>query len=314
MSILSTTPNAIGVAIHNSDGMDFTAGNTVNSAFISGFPSGLVDRYKFESSSSVELDRGQWQTKADERLQYIVPASVTLTNSYNPTTKALSVEVTATFYADAVGDIRLNCYIVEDSVTGTGADYNQVNYYDAEAGHPMYGLGDPIMNYKHRHVLRDLLGGAWGTYGSIPSSVTGGSTYTKTYTKTFPTTWNYSRVKLVAVIQKYNSNDEKREIINASEHSLNIVTDVEKVSSIINYSIYPNPTNNFINLNFNLNNSKNISVSIVNSLGQEVYNNTDNYYSGFNYLEIDCKNWSKGIYLIQINDGNIINTEKVIIN
>lgn len=316
MDILATYPfEAIGLAIHNGDGMDFANGNTVNTAYISGFPSGLVDRYKFPDASTVEQDRGAWMSRVGERLSQIVPVSVSLINSYNPTTRALSITVTADFVGNSQGDIRLNCFIVEDSVSGTGADYNQVNYYDGEAGHPMYGLGDPIVGYKHRHVLRAMLGTSWGSASSIPSSVTAGQSFSKTYTTTLTSTWNANRIKLVAIVQKYNSNSSKREILNASEHDLTNVTGISQISNNIIWSVYPNPFYNITNVSYFLENETDVNINVFDNTGKLVFNKNNGRMSAGSYFaDIDGSDWSSGIYLISIKAGESIFSKKIILN
>lgn len=316
MQVLQTYPDdAIGLAIHNGDGMAFTNGNTVNTAYISGFPSGLVDRYKFSDAASVEQDRGEWLARVGERLNQIVPVSVSLTNAYNPTTRALTVDVAAEFFGNTQGDIRLNCLIVEDSVSGTGSQYNQVNYYNTTAGHPMYGLGDPINGYQHRHVLRAMLGGSWGTYNSIPASVNAGQIITKTYTTTLTSTWNASRIKLVAIVQKYNSNSSLREILNASEHDLTIVTGMESLSNNVVWSVYPNPFYNITNVYYALENDSDVNISVYDNTGKLVYNkNNGKMPAGNHFTDIDGSDWSAGMYLIQIRAGESLFSKKIILN
>ena len=316
MQILQAYPDdAIGYAIHNGDGMAFTNGNTINTAYISGFPSGLVDRFKFADASSVEQDRGEWMTRVGERLSHIVPVSIDLTNSYNPTTRALTVNVTAEFFGNSQGDIRLNCIIVEDSVSGSGSQYDQVNYYNTTASHPMYGLGDPILGYQHRHVLRSLLGGSWGTAGIISSSVSAGQTFTKTYTTTLTSTWNASRIKLVALVQRYNANSDSREILNASEHELTIVTGMENITNNVIWSVYPNPFYNITNVSYVLENESDVNISVYDNTGKLVYNQINGKMSaGNHFTDIDGSEWSAGMYLIQIRAGESVFSKKIILN
>jgi hypothetical protein len=83
----------------------------------------------------------------------------------------------------------------------------------------------------------------------------------------------------------------------------NAVLGLESVNKV-EYSVYPNPSNDFINIE-TLDKIKNISVS--NTLGQKVYQGTSN--------QINISNFSKGMYLMQVEfDNNITVTEKIIKN
>jgi hypothetical protein len=219
--ILNTTPNAIGVSIHDNDGMAFTAGNTIIAQYASGFPAGTVDRFNFEDLGGVELNRGIWEDAVNERLDDVSPVAVSSVNTYNAATRALSVTVTAEFFASFTGDYRMSLMVVEDSVSGSGNQYDQVNAFNTVSGHPYQGAGNPIVGFQHMNVLRTILGGAWGQTGIIPSSVQANTPYTYTFTTTIPQTWDTTQLKLVAVVQKYNADANDRAVLNAVQSDLN---------------------------------------------------------------------------------------------
>lgn len=220
-AILAANNDVIGVAIHNADGMDFGDGNTVANAFIGGFPSGTVDRYLFTGESEVGLNRGDWAARSVQRKANPSLVSLTATNSYNTTSRMLTVDVSAEFMADLTGNYRLNVYIVEDSITGTGNDYNQKNAFNNVTGHPYYQAGNPIIGYVHRDVVRYFMGGAWGLVGSIPTTIDALTPYDKTFTYTLPVGWNADRIHLVVVMQKYGTSSNDREVLNALKLELN---------------------------------------------------------------------------------------------
>lgn len=220
-AILDANPDIIGIAIHNDDAMDFPDGNTVAGNFVSGFPSGTVDRVLFTGESEVGVNRTVWDSYS--QLRKTVPSEVFIEadNVYDPNTRLLTVNVSAQFLASLSGNYRVNVFIVEDSITGTGSGYNQSNAYNGTAGHPYYQAGNPIQGYVHRHVARHFMGGAWGQAGVIPSTIVPLTPYNHTFTYTLPPTWNTSRIKLVAVVQKYGTTANDRPILNALEFSLN---------------------------------------------------------------------------------------------
>ncbi|MAB95326.1 MAG: hypothetical protein CMC98_04405 [Flavobacteriales bacterium] len=71
--------------------------------------------------------------------------------------------------------------------------------------------------------------------------------------------------------------------------------------------IYPNPSNGLINIELDKLNFYNISIS--NILAKEVYNST---ISAVN-TKLDLSNFDKGLYFIELNDGENIFTKKIII-
>ena len=71
--------------------------------------------------------------------------------------------------------------------------------------------------------------------------------------------------------------------------------------------IYPNPSNGLINIELDKLNFYNISIS--NILAKEVYNST---ISAVN-TKLDLSNFDKGLYFIELNDGENIFTKKLII-
>ncbi|HNI45344.1 MAG TPA: Omp28-related outer membrane protein, partial [Chitinophagales bacterium] len=201
--------------------------NPISDAYIEGFPSGLIDRYFFSDIGEMSLNRGLWGSKAGVRQTETAIAALTANTTYNATTRQLSVTATATFMLPTQGEYRLNCFVVEDHVTG-GNQYNQSNYYSYQSGaaggpsHPYYSQNNPIVGYDHRHVIRKVLGEAWGTSNSIATPIQAGMPYSYTYNYTLPTAYNANNVYVVVVVQKYNANNiNDRAIANSLRTQLN---------------------------------------------------------------------------------------------
>ena len=312
--LLNSNPYAIGVAIHDGDAMAFADGNTVNTAYANGYPNGFVDRYVFSGTSTVGMSRALWSTKSNERMTHISPVTVDVTNTYNSSTRIVTVTVSATFYANLSEELRFNAYIVEDSLTGTGGTWNQVNYYNATAGHPMYGLGNPIIGYYHRHVLKSMLGGAFGSASSLPATIVEGTPYTKVYTYTLPTGMKEKDVKIVGLVQKYNVNSKKRAILNSRETYLDGFSSVPSLDFVQELNVYPNPAYQYTNVYFNLSKKKNVEICLYNVLGQQVYNsNLGETIPGSYVHNINISSLSKGMYQMIIKFDNNIMTKKMII-
>lgn len=69
-------------------------------------------------------------------------------------------------------------------------------------------------------------------------------------------------------------------------------------------NVYPNPFNNKATLNINTPVSENISISIINILGQEVFHHDESYFNKGNHIfQIDSKSLSSGPYIVILNSN-----------
>lgn len=208
---------AIGVAIHNRDGMEIPEEAILAPVYCGGYPTGAVNRQYPKSSPS------QWAQLIPGMTRNPATVDVSFKSvNYNSITKQFTAEVQAQFFADMSGDVRFNLYIVEDSVTGSGTGYDQVNAFNTQQGNPFYGKGNPMKGYFHRHVVRKMMGGAWGTAGSLPLSIKSGDVKTFTYTQSVGA-WKPDRITLIGIVQKYDGqNTANRQILNVVEEHLTI--------------------------------------------------------------------------------------------
>jgi hypothetical protein len=304
--ILATLPNTIGVTIHNGDAMAFTDGNTVNSAYISGFPGGMVDRVKFPDQASVGFSRGQWKAKTIERLATPIPVHVSATHTYNMSTRQVSVNVRVAFYEDMAGDFRINCHIIEDSLTGTGTGWNQANNYNNTAGHPFQGMGNPIVGYVHNHVTRAMLGGPWGATGTIPASVTKGSVYERTFNYTLPAAFKPQHISILPLVQMYSTNPNEREILNSDKYKLHYYIGIEEEVSLFEHvRLYPNPATHQLTIDMSLTAANTITMEVVNTMGQVIKTENMGTVAPGNHIHtISLNGISDGYYFVRLIHAN----------
>jgi len=72
--------------------------------------------------------------------------------------------------------------------------------------------------------------------------------------------------------------------------------------SIGGINVYPNPTSSSTNLSIDLIQNENVSVTVLNSVGQEVYASKNNSYdAGVNTIQLNTENWAAGVYNINIS-------------
>ena len=314
--IAATNPNVIPVAIHfndvwHTDSMATPDGAAVLVPYWWAQPTMMVDRYAFSGIPRIPLLQVYWSDKISEREAHNTPVDVSATGTYSASTRSLDIDVTASFLNNANGNLRVNCYIVEDSVMGSGLGYDQLNGYNTTVGHPLYGLGNPIPNYVHRHVLRDMLGGPWGTDGVIPSTVASGNAYTHHYTTTLPAKWDESIITLVVLVQQYDADSSKREVLNANSYKLAdlVPTGSIKESPESSLKVFPNPSSEKVFLEWNGSHPKKVQLSNITGSMELLKNLT--IVPGQGPVEIhsyypDWDNLPAGIYLIswQSDTGN----------
>lgn len=77
------------------------------------------------------------------------------------------------------------------------------------------------------------------------------------------------------------------------------------------FSVYPSPAKDFITLNFDKQNLSNSSVSIFNSLGESVFEQSLN--NSISNYSINTSNLSRGIYLVKFRTSNIEYSKMIVL-
>lgn len=306
---LSLGAQTIGVAMHVGDAMEIPAGDEVSTTFVSGYPNGSVDYYKFSDQSDVGMSRTVWTAKVAERMQMLSPVAVSVDAvSYNPANRQMQVTVKADFKTDiSTDEMRFNLYVLEDSVVGSGTGYDQVNYYNTQAGHPYFGAGNPIVGFVHNHTVRAMLGGAWGEAGSLPASVTDGNSYTHTFTYVLPAAYKYEKIKLVGMVQMYDPNNiENRAVLNSDEVQLTTATSAQRVfDDVASLNMFPNPATDRLTLELDIHEAGDVNIDLMNVQGQVLRSISNGYMNtGFHTVNYGIDNdLPTGMYLVRIKVG-----------
>ena len=298
--ILPQFPNVILAALHNGDDMVTTNGNTVVSAYASGFPSGMIDR-KAIGDYPVALGTGDWIPVLRQMDREFTPASIEIYNYYWTDTYEWKIDVVVDFIMDYTADMRVNCIILEDSVHGSGSGYNQSNYYNTMTDYPeLNGAGNPIVGYRHNHVVRDMLGGAWGASGVIPKNAKRGERYIFSRTIKPQQGWNLKNIRLVGVLQVYNSSSAQRPVLNAAETTFNLATGSSLEELPTHISLYPNPALDaaVIEISSTVNDQVNIEISTVS--GQVMSRQTKLVSVGSTLVPLQTNSWNPGLYLVRV--------------
>ncbi len=329
-------PNAIPVAVHTGPGgqdpMAVLSLELYMLDYFSGSPTFLFDRKDFPSNPNTKPSvsaSNPWENGLDTLDSYLDMvynqsplATVGITQSFDSGTRELSVTVTANFIQNTTGEFRLNCLVVEDSVTG-GSEYDQANSnfsgWTSGPAYLQYLIDAPavIPNYVHNHVLREALGNMEGQSASIPTTVTAGSSYSKTFAYTLPTDYDENNIKLVGLVQRYGSDKiNDREIVNANSVSLlggtASIQNEEAIGKKIRF--YPNPLNQGTDLEFYIPESGHVSCTLYNLQGQKLEVLFDQHLVQGEYRKsLNSLNLSKGTYILVLQQNGIFTREKLIL-
>lgn len=82
---------------------------------------------------------------------------------------------------------------------------------------------------------------------------------------------------------------------------------ISEIENINNLIVYPNPSNDHVNIMFNYSDLESMSINIINSLGQPIFSESDQINTGSYTKNIDFAAFSPGIYilLIQTDKGSV---------
>ena len=285
-----------GIAVHNGDLMtDATYDNGI-AGYISGYPSGLVDRGSVIDPSAFSADFLQ---------RIIIPPHARITNGAVIDGTTLKVSLDVTFLQSTSGTYKLACTLVEDSVTGTGPQYYQANYYSG--GSSLVDVDGTDWNAKpsnvpdylmvYRHVARAISPSFLGNPLSS-SSYSVGDNETVCFEFDIDPNWDLDKIHIVGMlfdVQGKTDNASSTSISDAETTgyiSCSGSTETIYLNGPDDLVVYPNPASNNIYIN-NLPTSTE-HISIINIEGKVVLNTKAKSV-------IDISDLSKGIYMIKFN-------------
>jgi hypothetical protein len=81
----------------------------------------------------------------------------------------------------------------------------------------------------------------------------------------------------------------------------------------IQLQVYPNPASEYINVSFNVEETQQVTISLRDAAGRVVYNEAIDAAAGFNNLQIDLSNLSKGVYFVQLQTASSSENTRLII-
>lgn len=108
----------------------------------------------------------------------------------------------------------------------------------------------PGGQYYHNRVARMMLGGSWGSYGSLPATLLPGESHTYTYTAIIPSSYKPRHLRLIGLIQHKDPTDvHNHRVLNSVGGPLSVLVQTAGIASapVQSFpSLYPNPASGFI--------------------------------------------------------------------
>lgn len=260
----------------------------------------LVDRKKIEIDSIFNV--------VDVQRHYFGFADIDL----DPVLDGNKLTVTAHVKPaiDISGDLRLMMVITEDDVTGPSPYYDQLNNYTGGHRGPMGGFESkpgrvPASDMYYNFVARSITPAPDGAGAALPKSLMHNDVYNYTFTTTLDPTWH----RLRAIVMMLRNDDTTILNANKTEWYLNVKT---PDAATIDAGIYPNPSNDFARVYFNLNERESIRLTITDISGRTLYEReAASYQPGRNELWLPVQKLPTGLYLITLSSEHARKTMKL---
>lgn len=163
-----------------------------------GYPTAVIDRKLFDGEFDLQLGRNQWAGFVALQLIEAPKVKLEIQKSFDALTRNVAVVVKAYVEETITGqDIRLSLALTESNIV-------DLQLTPASS--------TPDANYKHKHVLRDMISNYDGD--PITDPFTEGAVITRNYNFTLSEDFVESNCKLIAYV---HLNGENKEVLQAHE-------------------------------------------------------------------------------------------------
>jgi len=277
-------------------------------AKVGGFPSLLADRYYVADPSDVF-------TYYNGMANWYGFANLSMTTSVSGTSINAAAKVTPTM--NLSGDYRVELIITEDRVQGTTGGFVQHNYYSGGGSGPMQNseydfaalgatIPASIMKYDYvaRYTVPDMGSSPNGVAGSLPTTMTTGTTYSYNFTPvTIASNWVSNKLRAVLVLIDNNSaNETYGSVLNSVESIWSV--GVENIAAGIKGGrIFPNPATQEANLIFDTENDANVTISVYDAVGRLMFSKTQQMNAGEQHETLQVAEYATGVYNVVIATG-----------
>jgi photosystem II stability/assembly factor-like uncharacterized protein len=88
---------------------------------------------------------------------------------------------------------------------------------------------------------------------------------------------------------------------------------VEEIENNFNLTVFPNPTNGLLTVNFYSGKNENVNLAIFDILGKELFSEKDIYSSGSFTKQLDISQYKSGVYFVKLQNKNGRIVKKIVI-
>ncbi len=218
---------------------------------------------------------------------YNEPAFIEINASHQLVGQDINVQVNITPHADFPAGLKLHIAVVENQTTGNVGSNGETEFF-----------------WVMMKMVPDASGTDVGPYvNGTPVA------YSKTASLAGTFIEEMTDLSVIVFVQ----NNASWEVYQ-SAYSIETVG-IEKNDESSITGIYPNPANSTTFVNYNLTQNSNVSISIHNMLGKEVYSTASVAQSAGEYkTQLDLNGLSDGVYFLKLQTDNKTFTQKLVIN
>lgn len=308
------------ISVHdNTSGADPMAVSVYDNGLVAlpgftGFPTIAVDRK--ELLDPMQIFQGYSDHASDFGF-----ADLSLTTVSNGTT-SISAVASVTPAVNLSGTYQLALVLTEDDVQNTASTYEQHDYYSGGSLGPLsdgtIGVNFaavytnsfvPQGSMKYNHVARYISSSFTGVSGSLPGSMTAGTTYTYSFGSTSMTAWNSNNLR--AVLLLIDASVPGGVILNSVSTNMDLTSIAKNNTNILAVNVFPNPASSSFNMDVNLTKGEKTDITLYNVMGQQVSTHSYSFSPGENIVNIPTDQLSNGMYMVLVSSPSGIYQTKV---
>ena len=301
---IGSTSNTIWVKHHAGFGTDFLTNDiaTAMTRFYGGnlfAPAVMFDRTHFSSSNPAPvMSIGQ----VSEIRQYLAQAKAVTTTckvytpavSYNPTTRRLSGTVSGRFGDNSYNDsTRLIVFVVEDSLIGRQADYNN-------------GTQNAFV---HMGTVRAAVTDMWGIPLTVDAANDNSFSYTINYT--LPDNFVYRNCRILALVWHYDPSDVNNcPVLNAAMSDyLEQTLGIGEVAESCHVRLFPTPAHDMVAVELSTEYAATSQIALFDASGRQLVQHS---FAGSTVYQFSIASLPAGIYLLRVTTPDGIATRQLV--
>ncbi|HRY98686.1 MAG TPA: Omp28-related outer membrane protein [Bacteroidales bacterium] len=155
-----------------------------------GNPNGMINRAGYPTNHV--LGPANWAAKVALEMTRTPILTLQLITEYDEAERKLCSHARTTFLQDLNLDLSIGFYLVEDSIVSAQKNND-----------PGVGPTPDILDYTHKHMLRDAINGTWGSsLASADTTTTAGHQIVTSYPYTLPAQFNAEHCKVIVFIYR----------------------------------------------------------------------------------------------------------------